>query len=731
MTTMIRQYLLDCFPADERANDPTATIDFSELSFPDYYETSMPLGLFRINQAIQNFSIPIKDKITIMPDYINQYKEVLANEQQRAGYIIHKRLYFRNLVHLGNDCHKENAPFVFGNQRIISLMHERNMPFEIPCFTCLKKLPSANIVNTFYMLPRRDVFASIPLDKRVEAFSAYETDIQNEDEYKDINDNDNNQRLQTTKHPSTISTLFVNRTNMTTTQTVTNYSTTTKIKIIKRKKILKKRQYHRIPFAAFLYNFATKKFTDPNFEERRTTFRGPFLADRWWDRLVASGDDFEVAIPIPDGRLRINPDPGRLRQYYPHFNSMSIVCAQQVDGTLIETDVIVNVDTLVEDPVDEKPECLFSIHFSDEHKQECTTKYHSFQERRQDDSGKLDYRYRIRDYQSIPTNFHPILKLEYNLKIDIGYEQWSCCTACCCTASVCRREFALYKDECRKLESYRSRLAYLSLFKIDPLKKVTLSLNVSVDEKYMEEVIMTFDKYLSSDPYFTTGIPIHSTLMITDAYWRKLRQHLIDKMIGKNDAIQKMKGRLGLFVESESCDELAQKLDCNILEKCRQDAQKVRISTGKMRPLKFAQSSKSEFDGCSTELFNEEIYINALENYGSYQVPDYNYQLSCSLQRVAIAPNKKSLLIIGAHKDDTRWPYVGMATMAEDGSDAYFKIILKFTKLEKDDPMTTTWAVIILAIFTILSVILVIVNVKQLNRKRGNLKQIPRKESSA
>ncbi|VDN92550.1 unnamed protein product [Brugia pahangi] len=37
-----------------------------------------------------------------------------------------------------------------------------------------------------------------------------------------------------------------------------------------------------------------------------------------------------------------------------------------------------------------------------------------------------------------------------------------------------------------------------------------------------------------------------------------------------------------------------------------------------------------------------------------------------------------------------------MATMAEDGSDAYFKIILKFTKLEKDDPMTTTWTMIIL-----------------------------------
>ncbi|VDM91345.1 unnamed protein product [Litomosoides sigmodontis] len=104
MTTMIRQYLSDCFPADERANDPTATADLSELSFPDHYDTlSMPLGLFRINQAILNYSIPIKDKISLMPDYINLHKEMLANEQQRAGYTIHRRLYFRNLVHLGKE----------------------------------------------------------------------------------------------------------------------------------------------------------------------------------------------------------------------------------------------------------------------------------------------------------------------------------------------------------------------------------------------------------------------------------------------------------------------------------------------------------------------------------------------------------------------------------------------------------------------------------------------------
>lgn len=38
--------------------------------------------------------------------------------------------------------------------------------------------------------------------------------------------------------------------------------------------------------------------------------------------------DFAVAFPEPDGRLRVNPDPGRLEKYHPHFNSMTVQCAE-------------------------------------------------------------------------------------------------------------------------------------------------------------------------------------------------------------------------------------------------------------------------------------------------------------------------------------------------------------------------------------------------------------------
>ncbi|EFO16845.1 hypothetical protein LOAG_11657 [Loa loa] len=85
-----------------------------------------------------------------------------------------------------------------------------------------------------------------------------------------------------------------------------------------------------------------------------------------------------------------------------------------------------------------------------------------------------------------------------------------------------------------------------------------------------------------------------------------------------------------------------------------------------------------------------------------------------------------------ARMDDTRWPYIGKATLGEDGSEAYFKIILQFIKPEVDDPMTIKWTIIILVIFTILSTVFVIVNVIHFRRKRrrSNLKQTVRKESS-
>lgn len=95
----------------------------------------------------------------------------------------------------------------------------------------------------------RDVFAPISFRKRIEAFSAYEFDIQKEDDTKaeDVEENSN--------HLSTTTAIFSNETN--TTIETTKHSMTTQT-IRNNNKKLKKRQYYRIPFAAFLYNFAIR-----------------------------------------------------------------------------------------------------------------------------------------------------------------------------------------------------------------------------------------------------------------------------------------------------------------------------------------------------------------------------------------------------------------------------------------------------------------------------------------
>lgn len=97
----------------------------------------------------------------------------------------------------------------------------------------------------------RDVFAPISFRQRMEAFSAYEFDIQNEDGNKE--EEGGNRRSLLIPTTTTTSALFANETNQTIT---TKIQQTTKR--IEMEKIWKKREFHRIPFAAFLYNFATK-----------------------------------------------------------------------------------------------------------------------------------------------------------------------------------------------------------------------------------------------------------------------------------------------------------------------------------------------------------------------------------------------------------------------------------------------------------------------------------------
>ncbi|VDN60054.1 unnamed protein product [Dracunculus medinensis] len=270
-----------------------------------------------------------------------------------------------------------------------------------------------------------------------------------------------------------------------------------------------------------------------------------------WKRLtlIAVG----ASLTSNDGRLRISPDPARLAHYDYSFNNMTVVCSQQVDGKLQETDVVVNVDSLIGDD---------------------------------DNNG----RYRMDDFESLPKNFKEIVHTRMNIKIGIGYGEWSCCTACCCTSETCSYEYALSSKECDKLESYRTRLAYLSFFKINPYREIKVAIARNI---HIQQAIITFDKYLSTAPYHLTGIPIYSTLLRTDQNWKTLQRYLLAKLIKDKDYFKTIKGKLGQFVESESCNDMKEKFDCRILDEYLEYAVDAVFSAGSYKEMQIILNNVS------------------------------------------------------------------------------------------------------------------------------------------
>uniref|UniRef100_A0A183U346 CX domain-containing protein n=1 Tax=Toxocara canis TaxID=6265 RepID=A0A183U346_TOXCA len=134
-----------------------------------------------------------------------------------------------------------------------------------------------------------------------------------------------------------------------------------------------------------------------------------------------------------------------LERYQPQFNAMSIQCAEQVDGKLYATDVLVNVDTLIE--VDrtnqlKEAECALrkGIRGSP-----CELATHA--EPKEQSKNLLDWRYKLRDYGTIPEDFKGVEDRESNIAVAIRYGSWSCCTSCCCTAETCGQGYGLSADQ--------------------------------------------------------------------------------------------------------------------------------------------------------------------------------------------------------------------------------------------------------------------------------------------
>uniref|UniRef100_A0A183U196 Ig-like domain-containing protein n=1 Tax=Toxocara canis TaxID=6265 RepID=A0A183U196_TOXCA len=222
------------------------------------------------------------------------------------------------------------------------------------------------------------------------------------------------------------------------------------------------------------------------------------------------------------------------------------------------------------------------------------------------------------------------------------------------------------------------------------------------------KVVSTFDKYLSSAPYVSTGIPVHSTLLTTDRHWLKLRDYLFKKLITNNEKVMTIKGRLGQYIQTESCEGLDQNTDCGILEECRRKLMETTLTVVTAPEKEMEQMKRPTFRECQSEFRFSLVELNDIEtiltvtggenyiisinetlfgsivkvewSFGNAPVNLCNERYPCSSQRVASTQNQKGLLLVHVVREDAQKPYIGKATMLSDGGQAAFKLLLIYTE---------------------------------------------------
>ncbi|VDK55945.1 unnamed protein product [Cylicostephanus goldi] len=156
----------------------------------------------------------------------------------------------------------------------------------------------------------------------------------------------------------------------------------------------------------------------------------------------------------------------------------------------------------------------------------------------------------------------PILDAATNLKIDISWDEWSCCSACCCSGILCGK-FYTSDRKCTLLSPTKVRKGYLSLMKIDPDKPIS-----PWDD---DEVNNEFQNMMSVSPYRERGIALWSTVWENVKSLERAKQYK-DQLYGNrfkqvlNSTAPLMAAHPGIYIDEISCNE--EKYDCEKLAKC-------------------------------------------------------------------------------------------------------------------------------------------------------------------
>ncbi|KAK6728084.1 hypothetical protein RB195_005624 [Necator americanus] len=289
-------------------------------------------------------------------------------------------------------------------------------------------------------------------------------------------------------------------------------------------------------------------------------------------RLQVNVASNHVVINLP---LKSGIEKERQLVYEKFYGGLTLTCAQLVDNEPRSLGFIHNIDY------------LFNINSEDKF-------------------FKNSINYEHYELLSNPSSL-PYKATKYNIKIDISWEQWSCCSACCCSVALC----GLYSNEkkCHEVDSYRTRRGFLSLFLLDMEKKLSLG-----DKAVSEEL----DKVLRVSPYREKGIAIFSSFILRNP---RFMEHLWDNTLKPPASVEEL-------ISVDPCGDLPM-VTLSISESS---------SSFRFEPN---ISYRLRLDGLDMETIKSITW-----KVGGDIVPPYDPSKLCDEQSIAVHANGADLIII-------------------------------------------------------------------------------------
>ncbi|CAD5226226.1 unnamed protein product [Bursaphelenchus xylophilus] len=280
----------------------------------------------------------------------------------------------------------------------------------------------------------------------------------------------------------------------------------------------------------------------------------------------------------------------------------------------------------------------------------------------------------------------PVESKEHNVKIDIAWGIWSCCSTCCCSNEFCGSGYEFSSHRCDLLTSQQTQVGYVSFLKINSsspvkLQKILAEAHPDFSQDKVEVITKGFDDVLSNrnDP-----IPIYSHmffngLSVVYGVLKKIFDFLPPNINQTSPTNTQPFARFGKVLQTRKCDnDNPQKTTCGENDRCRtlwdQGTKYFPLVTTTVKPNLDDNAWKNScllvdfIDLIVGDVYNEftvkigynyRLYLapnlmkpgdKVIWKVGEKSIPTYDWEKSCSGQDLVVAPDFGSVIIVGFAK---------------------------------------------------------------------------------